>query len=94
MLPCPNNFYAQVEHYPLSVQSGNGHDLNISLFERLVVQGFPFATLSVQHRMHPGISNLIKHMYPGAQIWLHNKTAPCLVLLSLSFFRPIYKLEL
>eukprot|EP00983_Pelagomonas_calceolata_P042443 1138506-Pelagomonas_calceolata.AAC.3 len=55
----------KVEYYPLSVQSGNGHDLNVSLFERLVVQGFPFATLTVQHRMHPGISALIKHTYPG-----------------------------
>ena len=56
----------QVEHYPLSVQSGNGHDLNVSLFERLVNEGFPYATLAVQHRMHPSISALIKPTYPGA----------------------------
>eukprot|EP00967_Tisochrysis_lutea_P060392 scaffold77255_cov17-Tisochrysis_lutea.AAC.1 len=65
ILFCSDDFAVQVEYYPLSVQSGNGHDLNVSLFERLVVQGFPFATLTVQHRMHPGISALIKHTYPG-----------------------------
>ncbi|KAF5840888.1 P-loop containing nucleoside triphosphate hydrolase protein [Dunaliella salina] len=54
----------KVEHYPLSVQSGMGHNLNISLFERLVNQGFPYATLSVQHRMHPCISSMIRPTYP------------------------------
>eukprot|EP00775_Hariotina_reticulata_P004273 gene4273-4526_t len=57
----------KVEHYDLSVQAGQGHSLNVSLFERLVVAGFPHATLAVQHRMHPDISALIKHTYPSLQ---------------------------
>jgi superfamily I DNA and/or RNA helicase len=40
----------KVEHYSLSVQAGQGHSLNVSLFERLVLAGLPCATLAVQHR--------------------------------------------
>lgn len=40
----------KVEHYDLSVQAGQGHSLNVSLFERLVLAGLPCATLAVQHR--------------------------------------------
>lgn len=55
-----------MEHYPLSVQSGKGHDLNVSTFERLVVSGFPHCTLEVQHRMHPDISAIVRHAtYPA-----------------------------
>ncbi|GAX74369.1 hypothetical protein CEUSTIGMA_g1818.t1 [Chlamydomonas eustigma] len=50
----------KVETYSLSVQSGIGYDLNVSLFERLVVSGFPHVTLGVQHRMHPQISELVR----------------------------------
>jgi hypothetical protein len=57
----------KVECYELSVQAGRGHTLNVSLFERLVLGGFPHATLAVQHRMHPEISALIKHTYPSLQ---------------------------
>jgi superfamily I DNA and/or RNA helicase len=42
-----------------------GFDLNRSLFERLVVKGYPHKTLSRQHRMRPEISALIRHLtYP------------------------------
>ena len=57
----------KVEFYELSVQAGRGHTLNVSLFERLVLGGFPHAALAVQHRMHPEISALIKHTYPSLQ---------------------------
>ncbi len=54
-----------MECYDLSVQSGSGHDLNVSLFERLVVSGVPHVTLGVQHRMHPQISDLVRQCtYP------------------------------
>lgn len=45
------------QHYPLTVESNRGLDLNRSLFERLAIApGFRLATLGVQHRMHPDIS--------------------------------------
>lgn len=51
--------------YDLSVEQGDGFDLNRSLFERLVLKGFPHVTLTQQHRMRPEISSMIRHMtYP------------------------------
>jgi AAA domain len=35
------------EVYDLSVQAGKGHRLNMSLFERLVIEGYPHAVLEV-----------------------------------------------
>jgi superfamily I DNA and/or RNA helicase len=47
------------QHYPLTVESNRGFDLNRSLFERLAIApGFRLATLGVQHRMHPDISSI------------------------------------
>jgi hypothetical protein len=47
------------QHYPLTVESNRGFDLNRSLFERLAIApGFHLATLGVQHRMHPDISSI------------------------------------
>lgn len=44
---------------------GDGYDLNRSLFERLVIKGFPHATLQAQHRMRPEISALVRELsYP------------------------------
>lgn len=51
--------------YELSVEKGDGFDLNKSLFERLVLKGFPHVTLTQQHRMRPEISSMIRHLtYP------------------------------
>lgn len=51
--------------YELSVEQGDGFDLNRSLFERLVLKGFPHITLTQQHRMRPEISSMIRHLtYP------------------------------
>lgn len=51
--------------YQLSVEQGDGFDLNRSLFERLVLKGFPHVTLTQQHRMRPEISSMIRHLtYP------------------------------
>jgi AAA domain len=51
--------------YELSVEQGDGFDLNRSIFERLVLKGFPHVTLSQQHRMRPEISSMIRHLtYP------------------------------
>jgi hypothetical protein len=52
-------------HYDLSVEKGEGFDLNRSLFERLVQRGYPHQVLFQQHRMRPEISALVKHLtYP------------------------------
>ena len=38
----------KVDSWPLTVQFGQGHNLNVSLFERLVTSGFPHVSLGVQ----------------------------------------------
>jgi superfamily I DNA and/or RNA helicase len=54
-----------VESWPLQTQSGQGFDLNVSMFERLIKGGLPHAALGVQHRMHPDISRLVRPTYPA-----------------------------
>ncbi|KAI9888232.1 MAG: hypothetical protein M1814_000943 [Vezdaea aestivalis] len=52
-------------HYDLSVEKGDGYDLNRSLFERLVIQGYPHQILHKQHRMRPEISAFVRGLtYP------------------------------
>ncbi|KAK0501724.1 P-loop containing nucleoside triphosphate hydrolase protein [Armillaria luteobubalina] len=52
----------KVNNYRLSVEKGEGYDLNRSLFERLVLKGYPHQILVAQHRMRPEISALIRHL--------------------------------
>ncbi|KZP13920.1 P-loop containing nucleoside triphosphate hydrolase protein [Athelia psychrophila] len=55
----------KVNNYQLTVEKGEGYDLNRSLFERLVLKGYPHETLNQQHRMRPEISQLIRSLtYP------------------------------
>lgn len=55
----------KTNNYHLTVEKGEGYDLNRSLFERLIRQGHPYTTLQKQHRMHPDISVLVKELtYP------------------------------
>jgi replication-associated recombination protein RarA len=55
----------KVNNYALTVEKGDGYDLNVSLFERLVLNGVPHTTLSKQHRMRPEISSLVRALtYP------------------------------
>ncbi|KAF2139493.1 uncharacterized protein K452DRAFT_320165 [Aplosporella prunicola CBS 121167] len=55
----------KVSNYALTVERGDGYDLNKSLFERLILSGFPHTTLREQHRMHPEISSLVRRLtYP------------------------------
>lgn len=55
----------KINNYALSVEKGEGFDLNRSLFERLILQGHEHVTLQKQHRMHPDISDLVRQMtYP------------------------------
>ncbi|KAF7863083.1 hypothetical protein EAF04_007166 [Stromatinia cepivora] len=51
--------------YGLKVEQGDGYNLDMSLFERLVLAGFPHVTLTKQHRSRPEISSIIRHLtYP------------------------------
>ena len=55
----------KVNNYDLTVEKGDGFDLNRSLFERLVLKGYPHTRLMAQHRMRPEISTLVRHLtYP------------------------------
>ncbi|KAK4611584.1 NFX1-type zinc finger-containing protein 1 [Fulvia fulva] len=55
----------KVNNYSLTVEKGDGFDLNRSLFERLVLAGLPHTTLTQQHRMCPEISSLVRWLaYP------------------------------
>ena len=46
----------KVNNYALTIERGDGFDLNRSLFERMIMQGAPHTTLCKQHRMVPEIS--------------------------------------
>lgn len=51
--------------YGLKVEQGDGYNLDMSLFERMVLDGFPHVTLTKQHRSVPEISSVIRHLtYP------------------------------
>ena len=52
----------KIANYSLSVEAGYGYDLNRSLFERLLLRGFPHVSLSKQHRMRPEISGIVRHL--------------------------------
>ncbi|KAK3897515.1 helicase required for RNAi-mediated heterochromatin assembly 1, partial [Staphylotrichum tortipilum] len=55
----------KINNYALSVEKGDGFDLNRSLFERLILQGARHATLYKQHRMAPEISAFARELtYP------------------------------
>ncbi|KAF7355553.1 hypothetical protein MSAN_01472400 [Mycena sanguinolenta] len=55
----------KVNNYLLTVEKGDGYDLNRSLFERLVLKGYPHKVLTQQHRMRPEISALVRSLtYP------------------------------
>lgn len=55
----------KVNNYDLTVEKGEGFDLNRSLFERLILKNYPHTQLKAQHRMRPEISALIRLLtYP------------------------------
>lgn len=58
----------KTNNYDLKVEKGDGYNLNISLFERLVIQGMAHATLTRQHRAHPELSYNIRELtYPNLE---------------------------
>jgi hypothetical protein len=55
----------KVNNYELTIEKGEGYNLNMSMFERLVLAGVPHTTLNLQHRMRPEISSLVRNLnYP------------------------------
>lgn len=55
----------KINNYKLTVEKGEGYELNRSMFERLILQGHPHTTLQKQHRMHPDIAVLVRELtYP------------------------------
>ncbi|KAG6919535.1 hypothetical protein DXG01_005125 [Tephrocybe rancida] len=52
----------KVNNYELTVEKGEGYDLNRSLFERLILKDYPHTKLTSQHRMRPEISALIREL--------------------------------
>ena len=48
-----NQLRPKVYSYELTVESGNGYNLNKSLFERLVEKGYQLCTLTTNYRMTP-----------------------------------------
>ncbi|CAH0051204.1 unnamed protein product [Clonostachys solani] len=55
----------KVNSYELSVEKGEGFDLNKSLFERRIEHGHEFTFLEEQHRSHPDISHFSRLLsYP------------------------------
>ncbi|KAF1989215.1 P-loop containing nucleoside triphosphate hydrolase protein [Aulographum hederae CBS 113979] len=56
----------KINNFGLSVECGRGFNLNQSLFERLVLAGYPHTTLVAQHRMCPEISRFVRNLtYPS-----------------------------
>lgn len=67
----------KINCYNLSAEKGDGYDLNVSLFERLIHAGFPHTTLLKQHRMCPEISSLVRSLtYPGLEDDAKTKSRP------------------
>ena len=56
--------HKQLRPKPNEYELAKKYNLDISLFERLIRNGFPHATLEYQHRMRPEIAELVKpHIY-------------------------------
>jgi hypothetical protein len=66
-----------LKDYSLSVESGRGYNLDLSLFERLRILDFPARVLFEQRRMRPIISSLIRDtLYPELADSPHVMTYP------------------
>ncbi|KAF2637377.1 P-loop containing nucleoside triphosphate hydrolase protein [Massarina eburnea CBS 473.64] len=69
----------KVNNYSLTIEKGDGYNLNQSLFERLVLSGVPHITLNLQHRMRGEISNLVRSLtYPELEDAPTTKDRPAL----------------
>ncbi|XP_067670298.1 NFX1-type zinc finger-containing protein 1-like [Haliotis asinina] len=56
--------HKQLRPNPTVYNLAKRYHLDLSLFERMVSNGIHCDTLSLQHRMRPEISSLLRHIYP------------------------------
>lgn len=56
--------HQQLKPNPANYVLETKYNLNMSLFERLVVNDFDFTSLTIQRRMRPEISAIIRLLYP------------------------------
>eukprot|EP01053_Blabericola_migrator_P009427 Blabericola_migrator_1__9426@NODE_50_length_16319_cov_92_020182_g46_i0_p3_GENE_NODE_50_length_16319_cov_92_020182_g46_i0NODE_50_length_16319_cov_92_020182_g46_i0_p3_ORF_typecomplete_len1065_score140_87AAA_12/PF13087_6/2_7e52AAA_11/PF13086_6/1_2e30AAA_19/PF13245_6/2_3e08AAA_19/PF13245_6/3_4e03Viral_helicase1/PF01443_18/4_5e03Viral_helicase1/PF01443_18/8_8e09AAA_30/PF13604_6/0_041AAA_30/PF13604_6/0_14UvrDhelicase/PF00580_21/0_00031UvrDhelicase/PF00580_21/1_6e02DUF2075/PF09848_9/0_00037DUF2075/PF09 len=68
--------HVQLRPKPGSETSGRARNLNVSLFERLVRNGFTSVRLNVQHRMRPEIRELINIFYDDLEDHESTKSWP------------------
>jgi hypothetical protein len=66
--------HKQLRPKPTDYEFGTSHKLNISLFERLIGNGLPHATLKVQRRMRPEISRIVSEHVYDKKLMDHEKT--------------------
>ncbi|KAI1716014.1 AAA domain-containing protein [Ditylenchus destructor] len=60
--------HQQLRPNPAVYELAKDYKLDISLFERLINNGYPYRALKRQHRMHPDISRvLMPHFYPDLE---------------------------
>jgi superfamily I DNA and/or RNA helicase len=66
---CMHAYRPKTQLYSLSMESGKGYNLDLSMFERLVrCKTVPHAMLTTQRRMLPAISQLVREtVYPELQ---------------------------
>jgi hypothetical protein len=69
----------KVNNYALTVAKGDGYNLDVSLFERLVLAKVPHTILQKQHRMRPEVSSLVRRLtYPELEDADTTKARPAL----------------
>ncbi|KAI1733344.1 AAA domain-containing protein [Ditylenchus destructor] len=60
--------HQQLRPNPAVYELAKDYKLDVSLFERLINNGYPYRVLKRQHRMHPDISRvLMPHFYPDLE---------------------------
>ncbi|XP_046560627.1 NFX1-type zinc finger-containing protein 1-like isoform X2 [Haliotis rubra] len=59
--------HKQLKPNPTVYNLAKRYHLDLSLFERMVTNGIHCDTLTLQHRMRPEISSLLRHIYPNLE---------------------------
>ncbi|KAH9515710.1 NFX1-type zinc finger-containing protein 1 [Bulinus truncatus] len=59
--------HQQLRPKPATYALERNFGLDVSLFERLILNKIPHVTLKIQHRMRPEVSQIIKLIYPGLE---------------------------
>jgi len=54
--------WPKVETHALTISAEQGHNLNLSMLERLIVESLARKTLQLRHRMRLEIASIARHM--------------------------------